>query len=381
MAIEGVTAFLTGLSDTKVWGMTGTERAERQLRRLGFDDVVIAGDPTTFEANVFLLRADAVVDEKLLQAVKAQDNSLLVVPLERGFTALAASATQKTVGAASRFMGADHVFLRDIEDAGLVPVQPEDLGAHYNDTLRKRSRPIATLLSAENASQVHWLTFDASYKGVTDIVTKYAWPRIAYPITRVMASLRVSPNQITAVGLVLSILTAYFFYQGQFVPGLLCAWAMALLDTVDGKLARVTLTSSKWGNVFDHGLDLVAPPIWWLAWWIGLADHSDQWIAWAVWAVLGGHLAGKLIEQAFISTFRLKVHVWQEFDSSFRLITARRNPNLLILSVAMLLGAPDYGYLAMAAWILICFDVHTIRYVQAFVQSRNGAEIGSWLHR
>jgi phosphatidylglycerophosphate synthase len=46
---------------------------------------------------------------------------------------------------------------------------------------------------------------------------------------------------------------------------------MTFLDTVDGKLARVTLTSSRIGDVLDHGLDLLHPPFWYLAWGIGLA--------------------------------------------------------------------------------------------------------------
>ena len=41
---------------------------------------------------------------------------------------------------------------------------------------------------------------------------------------------------------------------------------MTFLDTVDGKLARVTLTSSPFGNVLDHSLDLIHPPFWYWAW-------------------------------------------------------------------------------------------------------------------
>src|SRR3546814_17463336 len=57
----------------------------------------------------------------------------------------------------------------------------------------------------------------------------------------------------------------------MFGWGLVAAYAMTFLDTVDGKLARVTLTSSPIGNVFDHGIDLVHPPFWWWAWIVGLA--------------------------------------------------------------------------------------------------------------
>ncbi len=376
---EDDTAFLTGLSDEKVWGVTGTERAERMLRRLGYSDIVIAGEPSSFDGQIFMLRADAVIDERLLRGLQKTDGCVLTIPTEQGYVAIAASTGKRRAEAASRFLQADKVFLRDIDEAGLTPVQPEDLASQHDMLLRKKGKPFAAVLTGENSSEVHRETFRASYKGVTDIVTKYAWPPIAYVLTRVCANLKVTPNQVTAVGLVLSIATFYAFWQGYFAAGLAAAWLMALLDTVDGKLARVTLTSSKWGNVFDHGIDLVAPPLWWLAWWIGLGPHATPWMEAAIWIVLGGHLAGKLLEQAFISTFGLKVHIWQPFDSAFRLITARRNPNLLILTAGVLFGLPDLAYLAVGLWIIVCFDVHAIRWIQAFVLRKKGREISSWL--
>ncbi len=47
-------------------------------------------------------------------------------------------------------------------------------------------------------------------------------------------------------------------------------WLMTFLDTVDGKLARVTVTSSRLGDVLDHGLDIIHPPLWYIAWGVGL---------------------------------------------------------------------------------------------------------------
>ena len=81
---------------------------------------------------------------------------------------------------------------------------------------------------------------------------------------------RMMSRAVTSTSLVLALLTIVCFARGSFVLGLGLAWIMTFLDTVDGKLARVTLTSSKWGNVFDHGTDLVHPPFWWFAWYWGL---------------------------------------------------------------------------------------------------------------
>jgi phosphatidylglycerophosphate synthase len=74
---------------------------------------------------------------------------------------------------------------------------------------------------------------------------------------------------------------------------------MTFLDTVDGKLARVTLTSSRIGDVMDHGLDLIHPPFWWWAWGIGLgAGHA---LPTAI--VVGGYLVGRALEGAFLARF------------------------------------------------------------------------------
>ena len=371
-------AFLTGNSDTQIWGTTGADRAERMAKRLGCEEIVIAGEPAESDGMILYLRTDAIVDQGLLEGLQRNHNAVLVAEHESGFVAVAGYAASWKWQEVTKFLTSDTVVLRDITFAGLKIVRTEDIAGSYDAALRKHAQPVAALLTDDNARSLEWESFMASYKGVTDVVTKYLWPHIAFPITQVLARINVSPNQVTTAGLILSVLAFILFWNGHFITGLLCAWVMALLDTVDGKLARVTLTSSKWGNVFDHGIDLVAPPLWWLAWWHGLPDDGNPWIVWSVWVVLGGHLAGKLLEQAFISTFGFKIHMWQKFDSTFRLITARRNPNVIILTLGALVGHPQAGYIVLGFWIVISFLVHTARYVQAFLLRKGGVAIASW---
>ena len=121
-----------------------------------------------------------------------------------------------------------------------------------------------------------------------------------------------------------------------------------VLDTVDGKLARCTGASSKWGNVFDHGIDLVHPPFWWWAWAHGLAAYGRPlepvYATMVLWAIIGGYVAQRVIEGIFMRRFGgMHIHVWRPIDSRFRLITARRNPNMVILVAALLFGRPDTG--------------------------------------
>jgi phosphatidylglycerophosphate synthase len=156
-----------------------------------------------------------------------------------------------------------------------------------------------------------------------------------------------------------------------------------VLDTVDGKLARCTITSSWWGNVFDHGIDLVHPPFWWYAWAVGLERYGlplDQWTFWVVLAVIiFGYIAQRLIEGAFIALLKMHIHVWRPFDSRFRLITARRNPNMVILLVSLIAGRPDLGLVAVGWWTLISLIVHLVRLAQAVAMRMQGRPVTSWL--
>ena len=75
----------------------------------------------------------------------------------------------------------------------------------------------------------------------------------------------------------------------------------------------------------------------------------------------------------------MDVHVWRRFDSQFRLITARRNPNIAILFFATLAGRPDIGLIAVAWWTIISLVVHAVQLVQAYAQRRAGRPIVSWM--
>jgi phosphatidylglycerophosphate synthase len=224
--------------------------------------------------------------------------------------------------------------------------------------------------------------FMGTYKGATDLITKHLWPRPAFLATRWLAPRGVTPNMVTLLAAVLVFLTFWLFLKGHFGLGLAAAWLMTFLDTVDGKLARTTLTSSKWGDVFDHGLDLVHPPFWYVAWGLGLAttgyplDDKTFWIV--ITAILGGYVLQRAMEGIAIKWLGLEIHIWRKIDTLFRQITARRNPNLLILTLFTLAGRPDWGLLAVAWWTVICLALHGLQLGQALM-ARRAAPLESWM--
>lgn len=345
--------------------MTGSERLQRTFLRAGLNGQA-GGDAV-------LARADWVYDESLIAALARRPGGLLVGPQGQPLAAHVASADAPRVAAAIEGHG-DPAALD-----GLTRLDPADLA--YNEALRKREPPVLEPLSPDRVRAVEARLFKGSYKGVTDLVTKHVWPVPARIVTRWCAQAGITPNQVTFAGFLLVIAAFWLFWTGQYAAGLVCAWIMTFLDTVDGKLARVTLTSSKWGNIFDHGIDLIHPPFWWWAWYVGVqaGPHPLAQGELMLGVVLVGYVAQRVVEGIFMRRFGMHIHAWRPFDSWFREITARRNPNLILLTGCALLGRPDVGFAAMALWTLLSLIVHVVQLAQALVTPK--ASVVSWLSR
>lgn len=206
----------------------------------------------------------------------------------------------------------------------------------------------------------------------------------AFVITKLLAPIGISPNMVTAVSAVCVVVAYFKFLSGDWMVGLLAAWMMTFLDTVDGKLARVTLTSSKWGDIFDHGIDLIHPPFWYSAWAVAVMaspyplDPDVFWLC--LTAILGGYVLQRIIEGMAIKFFGLEIHIWRQVDTLFRQITARRNPNLVIMTLSVIGGRPDWGLLAVAAWTLLCLVLHVVQLAQAYIARRRHGPLQSWMN-
>lgn len=358
-----------GAGPRRFWGMTARQRLERALARAG----AAAGG-----SGPLLIRDDYIFDEMLVPALLRQPGALLT---DAAGAPVAAHLSDSTQGAAAEAALAAN-------DATAVPaafrrVDAAGLASTYNKSLRRRSPPYLLRVDSMPAVKIERRMFDGAYKGVTDFVTKRVWPWPAFHVTRLCARFGVSPNLVTAVSLVLVLLAMWLFWQGQFALGLACAWGMCFLDTVDGKLARVTLRSSPFGNVFDHGIDLIHPPFWYWAWYHGLVATNfgvtDSLLELSLLVVIVGYVGGRLQEGLFTWLHGIEIHIWRPIDSWFREITARRNPNLFILTVAVILGAPREGFVAVAAWTILSFVFHTIRILQASLAKALGRAPVSWL--
>jgi phosphatidylglycerophosphate synthase len=347
-----------------LWSHNLADRIRRQFARENILTEISADELRGHRGAVVLVRADAVLDQPLVGCLLGNCGLLLTGNETTDVLAAHVNHADIPVAVAAMRGGPMHA------SPGLSVKSPEMLETHFWKTLRKRETPYALRVTDTSLHRVEWRMFMGTYKGATDVVTKHVWPRPAFYVTRWLASRGVTPNMVTSVAAVATVLAFYLFFQGQFALGLTAAWLMTFLDTVDGKLARTTLTSSKWGDIFDHGIDLVHPPFWYVAWAIGVGrtgqPFSDSVFWWVTGIILGGYVLQRVMEGVAIKWLGLEIHIWRRIDTLFRQITARRNPNLILLTLSTLIGRPDLGLIAVATWTATCLVLHGLQLLQAF---------------
>jgi CDP-diacylglycerol--glycerol-3-phosphate 3-phosphatidyltransferase len=114
---------------------------------------------------------------------------------------------------------------------------------------------------------------------VLNIHARRAVSNALVPLGERLARAGVTPNAITVVGTVGVVAAALvFFTRGWWFTGTMVIWGFAMLDLVDGAVARAGGTSSPFGGVLDSAGDRVADAAVFgaLAWYF--ARHGQRWL-------------------------------------------------------------------------------------------------------
>ncbi len=155
--------------------------------------------------------------------------------------------------------------------------------------------------------------------------------------------LKLSPNSITGISLIFAAFAGIFYYLNFLILSFICIIFSALLDAIDGKVARMRGISSKKGDFLDHAVDRYADTFIMLG--IIFSSYATLWIG--VFALVGVYLTSYLGTQAqAIGVGRFYGGILGRAD---RLVI------LMILPVVQIIW---WGYyFSVTDWVLIIFSV------------------------
>ncbi|NJE04969.1 CDP-alcohol phosphatidyltransferase family protein [Thermococcus sp. M36] len=159
-------------------------------------------------------------------------------------------------------------------------------------------------------------------------------------IVRPLAKAGITPNTITILGLLISLVGAYLFSQReQFLAAIVLLFG-SLIDALDGTLARMTGKTSRFGAFLDSTFDRISDGT--VLFGIALGNLVDWRIAFI--AFMGSYL---------VSYERCRA----ELAGSGKLAVgiAERAERLLILIITAMFGYVEYGVyiIAVLAWITV----------------------------
>lgn len=250
---------------------------------------------------------------------------------------------------------------RDLEGSGF---------SSYIVTLRRTLAPyVFRIADTASRDRVERFLFWSNYKGSTDFLTKYVYPPLVWAMVRPLTHLRVHPNWVTGLSWVATFAAVPLFAAGAWAPGIALAYVMSVLDSVDGKVARLTYSYSKFGEIFDHGLDIIHPPIWYLAWGWGLSQgnlHAAPFRAALI--MFGVYTADRACAGIFRRQTGVSIHGCTPLDEKLRTFISRRNVNLAFFTAALLIDwmipgyrAAEITFHAIVAWQVVCLAWHIER--------------------
>lgn len=339
------------------WGPTGRTFAE-----------YIASIPENAGDDVIALEANAVVDSRLLRALTDRPGSwvarsrsdvdrtaLLRLEIETAFPEWAASERSK-IGRLSEL--AD----RGMRDHGWGAFDLTGVPSYIRKLRRNLPVYLFRVVGPDDRDQAERFLFWSNYKGSTDFFTKYVYPPLVWRAVRPLARWRVHPNVVSLFNVAITFAAVPLFGAGYWAAGFILAYTMSVLDSVDGKLARLTFNASKLGDVLDHGLDIVHPPLWYLAWAWALRDGSAAVpIMLLAYGLTGLYVLDRIVAAIFSVRLGQSIHGYRLLDRRMRTFISRRNINLPVFMLGLLAGVPVQTFVLITVWQAACLGFHTWR--------------------
>ncbi len=188
------------------------------------------------------------------------------------------------------------------------------------------------------------------------MLNKYArafFAKVLTPVARALAAAGVSPDVVTLVGtLGVSVGALAFYPRGEFFWGTVFITAFVFSDMVDGAMARLANTPSRWGAFLDSSLDRVGDAAIFAGitlWWAGEGDSMLN-AALALYCLVVGSLISYVKARAEGLGMTADVGIAERAD---RLV--------LVLVMTGLSGLFDLPLLQLAAlWILAVAGTVTV---------------------
>jgi phosphatidylglycerophosphate synthase len=292
-----------------------------------------------------LVAADLLIDERLLSWLTAQTTEVSLSPRIGDRPEAAAFLRAKSLDAPS------------LEAARIKVVEVASLPTYWEAMHGDVPFHLQRIRNDDDAEQAWPILLDYIQRRTQELPARYFDPFFENLIVRRLAPSAITANQVTLATTLLGFLVAAFYATGWLRVGVLLAIFVEVLDGVDGKLARITRTTSKAGE-YEHILDFFYENSWWLALGFFLSKNGSKFAWHAALLMAAFDLADNIVYSVADVKWHRSVDNATAFLSRFRLVAGRRNIYTWLFLPGFFLSIPGISFYLAVAWAGVTAAIH-----------------------
>lgn len=185
-----------------------------------------------------------------------------------------------------------------------------------------------------------------------------AWLTVVYVLARPMVALRMSPNAVTLLGMLVALAVPFVVVQGHLLAGGILALIAGLIDNLDGAVAVMTGKSTDFGYVLDSVADRVGDAA--LLVGLGLAAPNP-------WPAVAAAFLSFLQEYA-------RARAYAVGFSEIGVISLSERPTRVLVAGMFLIGAASAGVIwaTIGGWVALVVSIAGFAQVMWAIRSRLG---------
>lgn len=309
--------------------------------------------------DVMIFDGSAIYDDRIIDALTKSENDVSIIDGRNPHTPIAVRYTNNKTWSSVTIN--DKKFTEVFKSSTIKDIQTMDT---YVKFLRKSYIPTLRFVKAEdNLRTIENDLFEKTFKSGLEWIAIYGYKIPVREMTRLCAKISVTPNQITAVAIFCRWASIPLLFGGWLALGLSLIVLFVVLDSLDGKLARMTFRFSEHADWIDHGSVLPTR----LGWYAGLGWHYSS----GVWSSQAGMLTIITLVCIVLDDlnwavakriFKRTLFDITDFDAKAHLFTHRRNDMFLMLS-GYLMGLGLYSFYLICGWVVVTWIWHCTRIV------------------
>ena len=361
-----------------VGGITLAERLYRQLQELdGVADIVVLRPPQLevslpsrrvskkirfvtasgtdawemlrnasgqLERRYLVIGANLLIDQRLLEWLARQASDVLLTDREGNPPEVAGCIGREALGDA-------------VPEQPISVVAVATLPSYWETMHGDVSLHLLRVDEARDEEMAWEVLLDHIQRRTQELPSQYFDIPFENRLVRLLAPTAISANQVTILTTLLGFVIAFLYLEGWLRIGVLLAILVEVLDGVDGKLARITRTTSKIGEQ-EHVLDFFYENSWYLALGIFFARHGVPHARIAAAAMIAFDATDNIAYALLDVKWGRSLDNISPFLRRFRLIGGRRNIYTWIFLLGFFLNAAPAAFAVAVMWAGMTVTIH-----------------------